>query len=133
MFVDFLKCIHLILTLGLLGSTFVCLILVSFRKSAFLNLQDDTITLLNQIMLWLLVFAILTGTLLIYPKHFTFHTPWVQAAYLFVFLSGMLLSILIVFRKKRRWRWIWGMSYGLLIIMLVCVVHDAITKTSFLC
>jgi len=123
--IDVIKFIHLLLTLSLLGSTFFCLILIYFQ-------QNDLIKRLNRIMLWLLVFAVLTGTLLVYPKHYTFHTNWIQAAYILVFLFGTLLSLLAVFRKKRPWRWLSGISYFFLIILLIVIIHDAVTKTTFL-
>src|SRR5437762_1129139 len=103
MIIDILKWLHLLLTLSLLGSTCFCLVLVS-RK------QFDNIHKLNRLMLWLLLFALLTGTLLVYPKHFTFHTPWIQSAFILVFLFGTLLSLLMPLQKKYHWRTLWGMS-----------------------
>ena len=127
---DVLKFIHLLLTLSLLGSTFLCLFLVSFKKNTFIFSEQNKN--LNRIILWLLVFAVLTGTLLIYPKHFTFHTPWIQAAYVLVFLCGALVSLLMSLNKKRKWPWLWSISYLLLALMLIGIVHDAVTKTTFL-
>lgn len=127
MLINVLKCIHLLLTLSLLGSTFFCLILISLKN------RSEIITRLNRIILWLLILTLLTGTLLIYPKHFTFHTPWIKAAYLLVFLSGTLLSLLIILRKKRVSNWYMGIGYFLLILMLIGIIHDAVTKTTFLC
>ena len=126
MLIDVLKFIHLLLTLSLLGSTFFCLILISLKN------RSEILTRLNRIMLWLLVLTLLTGTLLIYPKHFTFHTPWIKAAYLLVFLCGTVLSLLVILRKKRISNWYRGASYLLLILMLIGIIHDAVTKTSFL-
>jgi len=131
--IEVLKFIHLLLTLSLLGSTLFCLILISLKKRVLIHSpHDDIIIRLNRIMLWLLVFAVLTGTLLVYPKHFTFHTPWIKAAYLLVFLFGTLVSLLTTFRKKNMWRWSTGLGYLMLIMMLIGIVHDAVTKTSFL-
>lgn len=127
--IDVLKFIHLLLTLSLLGSTLFCLILVGFH---FNFEQNALIKRLNRIILWLLTFAILTGTLLIYPKHFTFHTPWIKAAYVLVFLFGGLLSLLVVTRKKHQWQWLSGICYFVLIILLIGIIHDAVTKTTFL-
>ncbi len=122
MFVDILKFIHLLLTLSLLGLTFVCLISVTL-----VDVKRETLSTLNRIMLWLLVFSVLTGTLLVYPKHFTFHTPWIQAAYVLVFLCGTLISLLLVFKPRR---FVWGISYLLLALLLLGVVRDAVTKTT---
>lgn len=125
MLINALKCIHLLLTLSLLGSIFYCLILVSLKKYTEL-------IRFNRIMLWLLVLTILTGTLLVYPKHFTFQTPWIKAAYIFVFLFGTIVSMLLVFKKRAYSRAVWGISYFLLMMILIGIVHDAVTKTTFL-
>ena len=127
LFIAFVKCIHLLLTLGLLGSTIVCLILAGSNK-----IPADFITRLNRTMLWLAAFAVLTGTLLIYPKHFTFHTPWIQAAYLLVFVFGTAVSLLVYWRNQLTSRWGWIVSYVILSGTLIAIVHDAVTKTTFL-
>jgi len=127
--INILKFIHLLLTLSLLGSTIFCLMLTSF-KTHFP--QNDMISRMNRIMLWLLAFSLITGTLLVYPKHFTFHTPWIEAAYLLIFLAGLLVSGLIFLRKKNQWAWVLRGIYLILIILLIGVIHDAVTKTTFL-
>lgn len=133
MLVNVLKFIHLLLTLSLLGSSLFCLILISFRKSAPAHPpQNDMINRVNRTMLWLLAFSLITGTLLVYPKHFTFHTPWIQAAYLLVFLVGLLVSGLIFLRKKNQWAWVSRGIYLILIVLLIGVIHDAVSKTTFL-
>ncbi len=127
MLIDIVKFIHLLLTLSLLGSTFFCLILISFKK------QDERVVRLNRLMLWLLLLTLLTGSLLVYPKHFTFKTPWIDAAYLLVFLFGGLISLLLTLkRKKYYWKPLWCVSYVLLIVVLIGIIHDAVTKTTFL-
>lgn len=81
------------------------------------------------------LFAGLTGTLLVPLRHYTFHTPWIQAA--FVLLSVfLLLVILFVPRKNQsqkipsRSRWLGlGVVLGMI---LVVIIHDAVTKTTFL-
>lgn len=132
MLTDFLKFIHLLLTLGLLGSAICCLILTSLQKFAPDFARAHTLTILNRTILWLLVLATATGTLLVYPKHFTFHTPWIQAAYVLVFLCGTLVSLLLVYQKKYQWRWLWRISYFFLFVLLIIVAHDATSKTTFL-
>lgn len=134
MLIDVLKFIHLLLTLGLLGLTLFCLILTIHKKAVFKQPENhNLITTLNRILLWLLGFALLTGTLLVYPKHFTFQTPWIQAAYVLVFICGVLIGIvLLFFKQKRKWFWLWGMVYLILLLLLIGVIHDAVTKTTFL-
>lgn len=79
---------------------------------------------LNRGLLWLSPCALLTGTLLVYPKHFTFHTPWIMAAYflLFSFSAGI---IVLNYVKNNDWR---KFIYFILIILLILVIHDAVTK-----
>lgn len=133
MLINFIKFIHILFTLALLGSTTYCLIVVSSRKfSRIPSVSRDTLTFLNRMMLWCATFAILTGTLLVYPKHFTFHTPWIQTAYVLVFILGSLVSILLAVKKKQRIRWLWWSSYAFLLMILIAIVHDAVTKTTFL-
>jgi uncharacterized membrane protein SirB2 len=81
-------------------------------------------------MLYFSLFAILTGTLLVYPKHFTFHTPWIQAAYLLVTIFS--LGILTLQKKNKIPRLIKLFSYLILIVILIGVIHDAVTKSTFI-
>jgi len=133
MFVHFLKFLHLIITLGLLGSAMYCLILVGSKKivTASFN-QQHSIARANKLMLVLVFLAAITGTFLVYPKHFTFHTPWIQAAYVLVILFSLILVALLFFKTKYTSRWIGQSVYLLLIVLLICIVHDAVTKTTFL-
>ncbi|MHB1947493.1 MAG: hypothetical protein ACYCQI_05205 [Gammaproteobacteria bacterium] len=125
MLIHVLKFIHLLATLGLLGLAIACLSLVSSKKF-------DLITRLNKIMLALVLFAMLTGTFLVIPKHFTFHTPWIQAAYFFCVIFFLGVLILILTQKHCKQRWAWYLSYLLLIGILIGIVHDAVTKSTFL-
>lgn len=125
MLIHVLKFIHLIATLGLLGSAVVCLSLVATKKF-------DLITRLNKVMLALMVFTVITGTFLVIPKHFTFHTPWIQAAYVFCTLFFVGVLLLIFLKKYVEQRWLWYSSYVFLILILTGIVHDAVTKTTFL-
>ncbi|HSW92719.1 MAG TPA: hypothetical protein VLJ15_00015 [Gammaproteobacteria bacterium] len=125
MLIDVLKFTHLLLTLGLLGLTFFCLILAGFSAHPERNFL---LIRFSRLILWFLVLAMVTGTLLVYPKHFTFHTPWIRAAYFLVFLSGLIVSMLIYFRKKNHSRVFWFLGYFFLMMILVGIVHDAVTK-----
>ncbi len=112
MLINFLKFFHVLFALSLLGSVIYCIALAN-------SYQYKNI---NKFMLWISLFAVLTGTLLVYPKHFTFHTPWIEAAYIltFVFSLGVLLLTLL----KRNFLFV----YFLLGIILIFIIHDAVTK-----
>ncbi|EKD55229.1 MAG: hypothetical protein ACD_60C00024G0029 [uncultured bacterium] len=125
MFISILKCIHLLLTLSLLGTLFVCAGLSTQPKSYLL-------VKLHKTLLWLAVFAILTGTLLIYPKHYSFHTPWIKAAYLLVFLFATAVSFMMRNTKKGTPAKGQRYLYVVLLLLLIIIIHDAVTKTTFL-
>ncbi len=131
--VQIIKFSHILLTIALLGSIFFCLALLVSKKFALTNLShQNRIVRLNKIILLLAFFAMLTGTFLVYPKHFTFRTPWIQAAYFFSLLFGIFVSFLIFFRNKIKRRWYWLSVYLFLSVILLGIIHDAVTKTTFL-
>lgn len=82
-------------------------------------------------MLFISLVALITGTLLVVPKHFTFHTPWIQAAYLLITLFGLSIFLLIKYGSRLK-PILQKLIYMTLILALVCVIHDAVTKTTFL-
>jgi hypothetical protein len=106
----FVKFIHILCALGLLGGTTYRFMAITFR--------------LNKLFLLLAGLAILTGTLLIYPTHFTFHTPWIIAAYLltFFYILGVTLSLFLKTPSR--------LIYFFLMVTLILIIHDAVTKTT---
>jgi hypothetical protein len=133
MLIPILKFFHLICVLSLLGSTAYCLFLIGSKKFSLANNTHlhEKITRLNKILLGVGLLAMLTGTLLIYPKNFTFHTPWIQAAYLLVSLFGLGVFTLIKLNKKN-WRGVRLLVYVALVMLLFTLIHDAVTKTTFI-
>lgn len=138
MLVNLLKFIHLLCVLGLLGSVMYCLTSVGSKKLVgtshyFFSHAKQ----LHNVILRLSALVMLTGTLLVHPKYFTFHTPWIEAAYIFL----LIFCLGIIFVKKQvnsskkftsSRRWIIQGCYCLLFIILLFIVHDAVTKTTFL-
>ena len=108
MIIHFLKFFHLLFALGLLSGVIYCC----------------AVNKINKILLVLCFFAALTGTFLVYPKHFTFHTPWIQAAYLLTLIVG--IGIFFLMTTKNKWRFF----YFLLIMLLIFITHDAVMKTT---
>lgn len=122
--INFIKFIHLLFALGLLGLVMRNAILTGPKRQEYR---------FEKIMLVLALCALLTGTLLVYPKNFTFHTPWIQAAYTLVSIFCLIIFGNISFKKNNLHpHWIMNVSYSLLMILLVFVVHDAVTKTTLL-
>jgi hypothetical protein len=139
--ISFIKFFHILCILGLLGSVIYCLALVGSRK--FPLSQPDTINRLHQVILLLALLALFTGTLLVLPKHFSFHTPWIKAAYVFTVIISLIVTCFMLFSKKwrvanigekisRRQQWLWRLAYFLLLIILLGVVRDAVMKSTFL-
>jgi len=133
MLISLIKFIHILLVLGLIGGIGYCFMTTSSRQS---SLTFTQFSFLHRLLLWLSLLLGITGTLLVYPRHFTFHTPWIKAAY--VLLFAVTLGILFLKRRishlpptptlalARQG------SYFFIILLLFLIVHDAVTKTTFL-
>jgi hypothetical protein len=123
MFIIILKFIHVIIALSLVGLTLYC-----FKAAGSKRFSRRPPTILAGLAL----LALFTGTFLIYPRHFTFHTPWVQAAFIlsFVFMTSawLLMRLKQTLLRSNSLRII----YFFLILILFAITHDAVTKTTFL-
>jgi hypothetical protein len=125
--INLIKFIHVIFALSLLGITMFCFAFISKNKT-------PVSPYIHQLILYISIIALITGTLLVYPKHFTFHTPWIQAAYILVICYASLIALfnryrhLFLFKNKT----VLLLTYFMLILLLVGVIHDAVTKTTFL-
>lgn len=126
MVIHLIKFIHLLCTLGLLGSISYCLV-VTVR---FKTVKHEVY--LYKLMLLFGFFAALTGTLLIYPSHFSFHTPWIEAAYLFGLSFALGIIFLMLTRHHPTVSRFRPLIYGVLGVILICIAHDAVTKSTFL-
>ena len=133
MLVNIVKFLHMLCVLGLFGATLYCLLQTGSKKLALANTRlQEKITRMNQLLLGLGSLALLSGTLLVYPKHFTFHTPWIQAAYVLVIVFGLGIAALLILRKKMvAHRRLQRVAYLALIVILIAITHDAVTKTTF--
>lgn len=125
--IHLLKFIHVIAALSLLGLTFYCL-------TTRIHTQKIALNVVTKNMLWFSALALLTGTFLTYPKHFTFHTPWIQAAYLLTTLFILTVFLLRFFKNAlpKLPHWGWQLIISCLIILLILVIHDAVTHSTFI-
>ncbi len=128
--VQLIKCIHLLLTLSIVGAIFYSFVAVFSPR--FETKRRAMVIRLNKGLVGLIFFAGLTGALLIYPRHFSLQTPWIQAAFLLVSVCWVVLLGLLAIRHKTYYRWVCGFVYVLLILILIGVIHDAVTKTTFI-
>lgn len=130
MFIDIIKFIHLLTTLGLIGLAVYCLALtLSTQFASLFPNPSQKISRLNRAMLLLTGIALMTGTLLVYPKHFTFHTHWIDVAYAAVLAVG---ALLIICSRVKISRSVSLLFYLFLIIIFLVVTHDAISKSTFI-
>lgn len=137
MFVNIIKFIHILCVLGLLGSVFYNLVLACSKKIAGEHSTVLQLNRFNKIILWFSLFALFTGTLLVHPKLFTFHTPWIQAAYLLLilFCTGIYLIKKGLTQHRQSTRithFVLPASYLILITILVFIIHDAVAKSTFI-
>lgn len=119
MLIHVIKFIHLLTIMGLIGIT------------AFALTQQRSFLLLKKPISILAIISIVTGSLLIHPNHFSLQTPWIKAAYVLFGLFCTLMTALILLHEKlsKGWR---SILYCLLILCLLLLIHDAVTKTTFL-
>jgi uncharacterized membrane protein YfcA len=124
MIVYITKFIHILIALGLLGITVYC---VTYLRSV----NTKKTVQLNKIILILSALALVTGTLLVHPKHYTFHTHWIQAAYLLLAIFCIGIISLLYFKRYLKSAWQTRLIYLFLTMILVFITHDAVTKTTF--
>lgn len=125
MIINLIKFIHVLLALSLLGLTGYCLTITNAH-------QTKKFIFLNNKLIIISVFALITGTLLVYPKHFTFHTPWIQAAYILLLFYILTIKLCMLFFKKITYPSMWRFIYTVLIMILIIIIHDAVTKKTAL-
>lgn len=137
----FLKFIHLVLAISLVGMTLFNAVYTLGLSRGKNTRSKDSIRFGRHIDVTL--FSLIGATfilvsLMVYPSGFTFHTTWIKAAYLLLLIITVCLCISIPLKKslfqtpstiKR------GGLYLLFAIMLICfymIIHDAITKQTLL-
>ncbi len=123
--VNIVKFAHILTALALLGLTSYCLFVASGRHRVSLLFFNKSLLIIS-------FFALLTGSLLVYPKHFNFHTPWIQAAYVLLIMYGLALRFSIKFFHHMTKTWLWRSFYVILIFILILIIHDAVTKQPFI-
>lgn len=127
MFIDVIKFIHVMLALSLLG--LVATHALRSRAMGHAIVSEHVNGFIRHI-IPLSLLALLTGTLLVYPKHFTYHTPWIEAAYTLL-ITFILIWFALHFLAKRRAipRWLGSFIYIISLVILLGIIHDAVTKT----
>ncbi len=76
---------------------------------------------------WILgLFA--TGSVLVLPAHYTFTTPWIVVAMTLLTFWSVVWSGLLVLKHYQFGSKYWYIIYALLVILLVCIMHDAVFR-----
>ncbi len=140
---EIIKTIHLLLAISLIG-------LVATSSFFLYRSQQQGIALLqlsnrcDRLLLSLIFIAGLTGSLLVLPRHYTFHTPWINAAFIFLTIAFALLSYASYSKSKNtrnkcikhngRIKFYYGYQfmYFIILVILVCITHDAVMKQTML-
>jgi hypothetical protein len=125
MLINLIKFVHILLMLALVAGIIASLFQVKAKK--FTSNRFDNSLLITCLLL------VFTGTLLVHPKHFSFHTIWIQVAYVLIILFGLALLLSRLFKKPgaAARRWAWAGLYLFLLLILFCIIHDAVTKLVF--
>lgn len=108
----------------LIGSIFFCF---GITQKIIEPQKNNLFSILQKTGISIGVLAGVTGSLLIYPKHYTLHTHWIIAAYLL--LASFILLILYSHKIRSRTAWVGFCTLSLLI--LITIVHDAVLKQTF--
>lgn len=125
--ITWVKFLHVMFAMVLIGSIFFCFSLTQKITEPSTSQKNVLFSTLQKIIISMSVFAGITGSLLIYPKHYTIHTHWIITAYLL--LTGFIL--LIIYAHKIRSRTIWLGFCTLCLCLLIAIVHDAVLKQTF--
>lgn len=103
--------------------------------------KADQLFIINNLLLILTLAALITGSILVYPEHFTFHTHWILAAYALIILFGLNILLLMRLHQKHRKKQspmtslqiaIWRLMYIVLAIILIIIMHDAVSRATLL-
>jgi hypothetical protein len=134
MLIELLKFIHVSFALILIAAIIYSIVLTCSKKfTRAPTRHQQTLLRIRRLMLMIVLMAVVTGSLLIYPKNFSLHTPWIIAAYLSALLFSTGLAAMTWMKKKfsnsRRWAWL--TLYIFLSFALLTLVHGAVTKQAF--
>jgi uncharacterized membrane protein len=141
-----LKLLHLLngtLLLGTLISSYLVVLYAGRQQSACLFTSLIRSTFIFDIVVLLTLLAqLLTGSLLVHPRHYDFNTPWITAAYILLTVV-VSLWILTIFTRINHYRRVahnnfvstpkrLHIYYALILIAVILIIHDAVTKYTFL-
>ena len=92
----------------------------------------------------LIINQFITGSLMVRETHYTFETPWIDAAYVFLGLSTILILVSFLIKRKNynllkssilsafQHKTAYLISNFLIIAIIVLIIRDAVLKTTLL-
>ncbi|MDF1796833.1 MAG: DUF2269 family protein [Coxiellaceae bacterium] len=140
----FAKWLHLCLVLLLLGGLFASygFTLAAMRSSRTgLRQQVVSLSCWGSRAVWVAMAVLaITGTLLVHPRGYTFQTPWINAAYLFLALAAFCLYVIHFLKQQllnQRSASIYTLVFYhvlnmVLFITLIVIAYEAVSKQTFL-
>ena len=132
-----IKFLHLLCVLSILGIVVYCCAFMTtkrWRRRPHQHPSRQRFYQLQRLLLILMLLASVTGTLLVYPNHFTYHTVWIQTAYALVAVCVLIIAGLLAYAKQARLAQprLWLCAYCILGLILITAIHDAVTKNPFI-
>ncbi|MBB71599.1 MAG: hypothetical protein CMF50_04320 [Legionellales bacterium] len=125
--ISLIKFLHMLCIFGIIGIVSGRLFLAQRRFAEL----DHIAGRLDWTLIALLVFGGITGSLMVLPKGYQFTTPWIMAAFIFVGLAIILAAFALKTNKKPS-KWLSNIAYGMLLVIIVSIIHDAVTRQTFL-
>lgn len=134
-------------TIHLIGATvFLALTMMGYFFSVLsINTKLDTpifyniATRIACLIFFLILAQVISGSLLVIGKHYSFKTRWIDAAYLLIIMCLVpLINIcrLLIYSKDHRPEkshiWQLHVSYLTIMVITIIIMHDAICKSSLL-
>ena len=80
----------------------------------------------------LIILSFITGTSLVYLMDLDFDYLWIQAAYFLTTLVLILQLFVIVLKKMQRLKLLLHISYWLMFLCYITVIHDAIMHRTYI-
>lgn len=123
MLIDSLKFLHILCALTLFGCVLFNFVTSFIAPKKMLSVNIDYLSLVIIIVLFI------TASFLVIPKGYTFATPWINVAFTFLTIVMIQMCIVIYLKvKKNCLKNLLTLNYGIMLIILVMIIHDAVTK-----
>lgn len=128
------KCIHLLFATSLLGITILNYLLVILHKPGDILVLKKSLGI-DYGVTAVIIILLLTGTRLVPEYHWSYHTPWIVAAYSLLLTFSVLWGISLWYKQRLKNNnsyaplplWFHGCQV-LSIIILIVIAKDAVTK-----